>query len=83
MSGFSLSLTGSNAFFTIGSSGLNRFFFKESEISFCWSLAVPSRVFKTTFPVKPSVTNTSTFSDAKSLPSTLPIKFKVLEDNSL
>jgi len=42
-----------------------------------------SSVFKTTFPVKPSVTNTSTFLVAKSLPSTLPIKFKLLEDKSL
>ena len=76
-------MTGFNAFWTVGKNGLNRFCFRESEIRFCWSLAVPSKVFNTTLPVNPSVINTSTLFVAKSLPSTLPIKFKELEFNNL
>ena len=40
-------------------------------------------MFSTTFPVKPSVTKTSTFEFAKSLPSTFPIKFNCDDLRSL
>ena len=68
---------------TDGKKGLNRFCFREEDIRFCWSFAVPSKVFNTTLPVNPSVTNTSTLLVAKSLPSTFPTKFKELEFKSL
>ena len=38
--------------------------------------SVPSRVFRATFPVKPSVTMTSAKSSKKSRPSTLPTNSK-------
>ena len=48
-------------------------FFKLSVINF----AVPSAVFKATFPVNPSVTNTFELPDINSLPSTYPLNMKL------
>ena len=63
--------------------GLNRLSNSAEEIRFCCNFAVPSNVFNTTFPVNPSVTNTSAFFVEKSLPSIFPTKFKLLFFNNL
>ena len=83
LSGLSLSLTGFKAFFTGINKGLNRLSNSAEEIRFCCNFAVPSNVFNTTFPVNPSVTNTSAFFVEKSLPSIFPTKFKLLFFNNL
>ena len=49
-----------------------------SRTSLPTTLAVPSSTFSATLPVKPSVTRTSTGESTRSVPSTLPMKFKSL-----